>query len=126
MIELIALRLVIELSSFATSLIYLAIESQSARVRIWPASCEATVHRGNCNMQQGFNMRSFLVLALAVTAFTATMTIETTSANAVICAAGVNRAGCAGPRGTAVVVKPPPVATCPYVVVNGVRVRQCV
>jgi hypothetical protein len=77
-------------------------------------------------MQQGFNMRSFLIFALAVTAFAATMTVETTNANAVVCAAGVNRAGCAGPRGAAVVVKPPPVATCPYVVVNGVRVRQCV
>jgi hypothetical protein len=72
-----------------------------------------------------FNMRSFLILAFAVAAFAATMTVETTSANAVVCAAGVYRAGCAGPKGAAVVVKPPPVAACRYVVVNGVRVRQC-
>jgi hypothetical protein len=73
-------------------------------------------------------MRSFLILALAIAAFAATMTVETTSANAVVCAAGVDRAGCAGSRGAAVVVKPPPVAACRYVVVvvNGVRVRQCV
>jgi hypothetical protein len=69
-------------------------------------------------------MRSFLILAFAVAAFAATMTVETTRANAVVCAAGDNRAGCTGPTGAAVVVKPP-VATCRYVVVNGVRVRQC-
>jgi hypothetical protein len=76
--------------------------------------------------QQEFNMRSFLVIAFAVSAFVATMTVEITSANAVVCAAGVVRAGCAGPSGAAVVVKPPPAAACRYVVVNGVRVRQCV
>jgi hypothetical protein len=53
-----------------------------------------------------FNMRSFSILAVAVAAFAATMTVETTSANAVVCAAGVDRAGCAGPKGAAVVVKP--------------------
>jgi hypothetical protein len=71
-------------------------------------------------------MRSLLALAFAVSAFVATMTAEITSANAVVCAAGVYRAGCVSPRGAAVVVKPPPVAACRYVVVNGVRVRQCV
>jgi hypothetical protein len=70
-------------------------------------------------------MRSFLILASIVTAFSATMTFDATDANAVVCAAGVYRAGCAGPRGAAVVVRPP-VAACPYVVVNGVRVRRCV
>jgi hypothetical protein len=69
-------------------------------------------------------MRSFLILATAVAAFAATMTVETSNANAVVCAAGVARAGCAGPRGAAVVTKPP-VAACRYVVVNGVRVRKC-
>jgi hypothetical protein len=48
------------------------------------------------------------------------MTVNTKDANAVVCAAGVDRAGCAGPRGAAVVVRPP-VAACHYVVVNGVR-----
>jgi hypothetical protein len=71
-------------------------------------------------------MRSFFTLAVALAAFAATMTIETTSANAVVCAAGVVRAGCAGPKGAAVVIKPPPVAACRYFVVNGVRARQCV
>jgi len=54
------------------------------------------------------------------------MTVETTSAYAVVCAADVNRAGCAGPKAAAVVVKPPPVATCRYVGVSRVRVCQCV
>jgi hypothetical protein len=71
-------------------------------------------------------MRPLSISILAVAAFTSTMTIVTTNANAVVCAAGVYRAGCAGPRGAAVVVKPPPVAACRYVVVNGARVRRCV
>jgi hypothetical protein len=71
-------------------------------------------------------MRPLSISIIAVAAFTSTMTIAITNANAVVCAAGVYRAGCAGPRGAAVVVKPPPVAACRYVVVNGVRVRQCV
>ena len=71
-------------------------------------------------------MRPLSISIIAVAAFTSTMTIAITNANAVVCAAGVYRAGCAGPRGAAVVVKPPPVAPCRYVVVNGVRVRQCV
>jgi hypothetical protein len=70
-------------------------------------------------------MRTFLVFAAVVAAFAATMTVETTEANAVVCAAGVYRAGCAGPRG-AVVVARPAVAACRYVLVNGVRVRRCV
>jgi hypothetical protein len=65
-------------------------------------------------------MRSFLILASIVTAFSVTMTFKTTDANAVVCAAGVYRAGCAGPRGAAVVVRRP-VAACHYVVINGVR-----
>jgi hypothetical protein len=69
-------------------------------------------------------MRSFLLLAAAVLAFGATMTFESTDANAVVCARGVYRAGCAGYRG-GVVVRRPPVA-CRWVWVNGVRVRRCV
>jgi hypothetical protein len=70
-------------------------------------------------------MRSLLILAYAVAAFATTMIVETTDANAVVCAAGVYRAGCAGYRG-AVVVGRPAVAPCHYVVVNGMRVRRCV
>jgi hypothetical protein len=85
-------------------------------------------------------MRVLLLVALATTAFAATMTYDATDANAVVCARGVVRAGCAGPNGAAVVgrggaaVAGPnggaaavraPVAACPYVVVNGVRVRRC-
>ena len=44
-------------------------------------------------------MRSILLIASAILAFAATMTVETTDANAVVCARGVHRAGCAGPRG---------------------------
>jgi hypothetical protein len=52
------------------------------------------------------------------------MAIETREANAVVCAAGVVRAGCAGYRGAVVVRKP--VAVCHYVIVNGIRVRRCI
>jgi hypothetical protein len=71
------------------------------------------------------NMRLLLVFAALAAAFAATMTVDTTDANAVVCAAGVYPAGCAGPQGAAVVVRPPVVA-CRYVVVNGARVRRCV
>ena len=51
-------------------------------------------------------MRSFLLIAAAVLAFGAIMTFETTDANAVVCARGVVRAGCAGPNGAVVVRRP--------------------
>jgi hypothetical protein len=69
-------------------------------------------------------MRSFLLAAIAIAAFSTTMTIETTDANAVVCAKGVYRAGCVAP-GRAAVVRPA-AAACRYVLVNGVRVRRCV
>ena len=69
-------------------------------------------------------MRAFLLIASAVLAFAATMTVETTDANAVVCARGVYRAGCAGARGAVVVRKP--VAACRWVWVGGVKVRRCV
>ncbi len=68
-------------------------------------------------------MRSFLLIASALIAFAATMTFETTDANAVVCARGVYRAGCAGYGGAVVVRRP--VAACRTVWVNGVRVRRC-
>jgi hypothetical protein len=75
-------------------------------------------------------MRLFIIVPLAITAFVATLTVQTTGANAVVCARGVVRAGCVGPNGAAVVhrgaaVVHRPVAACPYVIVNGVRVRRC-
>ena len=49
-------------------------------------------------------MRSLLLAALGITAFSATMTVETPEANAVVyCAAGVYRAGCVARPGVAVV-----------------------
>ena len=71
-------------------------------------------------------MRSLLLVASALVAFAATMTVETTDANAVVCARGVYRAGCAGARGAVVVRKPVPVVACRSVLVNGVWVRRCV
>jgi hypothetical protein len=68
-------------------------------------------------------MRSFLLIAAALLAFGATMTFESTDANAVVCARGVYRAGCARYRG-AVVVRAP-VRHCRSVLVNGVYVRRC-
>jgi hypothetical protein len=84
-------------------------------------------------------MRLPILVVLAITAFATTMTFNTTDANAVVCAKGVVRAGCAGPNRAAVVgpggaaiagpngaaVVRAPVAACPFVVVNGVRVRRC-
>lgn len=68
-------------------------------------------------------MRSFLLVTAAVLAFAGTMTFESTEANAVVCAKGVVRAGCAGVRSAAVVRKP--AVVCRTVVVNGVKVRRC-
>jgi hypothetical protein len=70
-------------------------------------------------------MRSFLLIASAVLAFAAAMTVESKDASAVVCADGIVRAGCAGPRG-AVVVRKPVVAACRWVWVGGVKVRRCV
>ena len=69
-------------------------------------------------------LRSFLLIASAIVAFGATMTFESTDANAMVCARGVYRAGCAGARGAVVVRKP--VAACRWVWVGGVKVRRCV
>ena len=68
-------------------------------------------------------MRSFLLIAAALLAFGTTMTVESTDANAVVCARGVVRAGCAGTRGAVVVRKP--AVVCRTVIVNGVKVRRC-
>ncbi len=70
-------------------------------------------------------MRLSSILVLAAIALATSMTLVATEANAVVCAAGVHRAGCVTARGTAVVTTRP-VAACRYVVVNGVRVRRCV
>jgi hypothetical protein len=50
-------------------------------------------------------MRLLLPTSLAVIAFAATMAVNSKDANAVVCAAGVYRAGCAavGPNGAAAV-----------------------
>jgi len=68
-------------------------------------------------------MRSFLLIAAALLAFGTAMTVESTDANAVVCARGVVRAGCAGTRGAVVVKKP--AVVCRSVIVNGVKVRRC-
>lgn len=83
-------------------------------------------------------MRPLLLAACAFAAFAATMTFESKDANAVVCARGVYRAGCAGYRGAVVVHRPvaapvvvapavraAPVRTCRVVWANGVRVRRC-
>ncbi len=67
-------------------------------------------------------MKSLMLLGLGALTFAATLTLEPGDANAVVCARGVYRAGCAGPRG-AVGVRRAPV--CRVVIVNGVRVRRC-
>ena len=69
-------------------------------------------------------MRPFLLAAAAIFVFAATITLDSRSARAVVCADGVVRAGCAGPRGAVVVRKP--VVACKWIWVNGVKVRRCV
>ena len=71
-------------------------------------------------------MRLLLLAGAALLAFSATLTLESRTASAVVCADGVVRAGCAGPRGAVVVRKPVPVVVCKWVIVNGVKVRRCV
>lgn len=71
-------------------------------------------------------MRSLLLVASALLAFGATMTFEATDANAVVCARGVYRAGCAGRNAAVVVRKPVPAVRCTRVLVNGVYVKRCV
>jgi hypothetical protein len=68
-------------------------------------------------------MRTCLLVAAALLAFGATLTFEPTDANAVVCARGVYRAGCAGPNAAVVVRKP--AVTCARVLVNGVYVKRC-
>jgi len=61
--------------------------------------------------------------------FTKPISITTrpaTDANAVVCARGVYRAGCAGPNAAVVVRKPVPVVRCTRVLVDGVYVKRCV
>ena len=71
-------------------------------------------------------MRAFLLIAIALLAFATTMTFKAADANAVVCARGVYRAGCAGPNAAVVVRKPVPVVRCTRVLVNGVYVKRCV
>jgi hypothetical protein len=70
-------------------------------------------------------MRSYLLIAAAMLTFSATLAWEPTDANAVVCARGVVRAGCAGARGAVVVRRPVVVPVCRSVLVNGVYVRRC-
>ncbi|MET0874486.1 MAG: hypothetical protein ABWX81_06820 [Pseudolabrys sp.] len=70
-------------------------------------------------------MRFVLSTVIAVFILALTPFLAISDANAVVCARGVYRAGCAG-AGGAVVVRRPPVAACRTVIVNGVAVRRCV
>ena len=70
-------------------------------------------------------MRSLLLAGTALLAFSATMTLESRTASAIICADGVERVACVGPRGAVVVKKPTPVVVCKTVWVNGVKVKRC-
>jgi hypothetical protein len=72
------------------------------------------------------DMRSFLLIAAALLAIAATMTFEASDANAVVCARGVYRAGCAGPNAAVVARKPVPAVRCTTVLVNGAWVKRCV
>jgi hypothetical protein len=71
-------------------------------------------------------MRSFLLIVSAISVFSATMIVAASDANAVVCARGVYRAGCAGPNAAVVVRKPVPAVRCTTVLVNGAWVKRCV
>jgi hypothetical protein len=68
-------------------------------------------------------MRSLLLTAAALLAFSDTLTLESRTASAIVCADGVVRAACVGPRGAVVVRKP--VVVCKWIWVNNVKVRKC-
>lgn len=70
-------------------------------------------------------MRTFLLMTAAALSFAGATSFGASDANAAVCADGVYRAGCAGPRGAVVVRKPPPTVTCNWVWINGVKVRRC-
>jgi hypothetical protein len=72
-----------------------------------------------------FMMRLALSTVIGVCLLALTPFLAASDANAVVCARGVYRAGCAGPAGAVVVRRPPPVAVCRTVIVNGVAVRRC-
>jgi hypothetical protein len=71
-----------------------------------------------------FMMRFALSVLIGAFILALTPFLAVSDANAVVCARGVYRAGCAGHAG-AVVVRKPRVA-CRTVIVNGVAVRRCV
>ena len=52
-------------------------------------------------------MRLFAIAAISVAIFVASMLVGYTQANAVVCARGVYRAGCAGPHGAVVAHRHP-------------------
>ena len=68
-------------------------------------------------------MRSLLYAGATLLAFAAFMIFQSGTAGAAVCADGVYRAGCAGPRGAVVVRKP--VVVCKTVWVDGVKVKRC-
>jgi len=70
-------------------------------------------------------MRMVLSIVIGVFLLTLTPFFAVSDANAVVCARGVVRAGCAGPAG-AVVVRRPVGAAGRTVIVKGVAVRRCV
>jgi hypothetical protein len=69
-------------------------------------------------------MRFALSLVIGTVTLALIPLLTASDANAVVCARGVYRAGCAGPSGAAVVRKP--AAACRTVIVNGAAVRRCV
>jgi hypothetical protein len=92
------------------------------------ASCDQSFADNRFQSRQDWekDMRAFLLIASALLAFAATMAFEPSDANAVVCARGVYRAGCAGPNGAVVVREPVPVVRCTRVLVDGVYVKRCV
>lgn len=72
------------------------------------------------------SLRAVLLLMSLLAAFFVTLTVTSKEAEAVTCARGMHRAGCAGPRGAAVVRRPVAAqAACRTVIVNGAAVRRC-
>ncbi len=63
--------------------------------------------RGNpVNSQGSTSMRILIIAAMAVGTFVVAMAESSHPAQAVVCARGVFRAGCAGPNGAVVVRRP--------------------
>jgi len=84
------------------------------RGTVSPSSADSAAVAGGVNLQKArehITMKAFLCAALGAVLLLAALPVE---ANAVVCARGVYRAGCAGPHGAVVAHRPVVAPRCYY------------